>query len=391
METIHRRSQILMNQLLSKPVWSFFEHGRWFLVVAMGIVQTSLAQTVIDIHDFEPTNATPEMTRSTQITTGVPYYSNVITGMTPSNVSQPPNSPYFASGAYGFLHWGPNVPGTSDTVVTHIFGAVDTRKYTDVSVSIRVASLNGSQGVDLSDYCEIAVSPDNGTTWYQQLRLTGNGNAYWAFSGTGSVSRTYAPNGDFTTNSAPTGGLLTGDNAITTMTVTGLPSVQQLRVRVRTALNASAEGWCIDDVKVAGTPLTAPTVVTSTPATGVTVSEALEGGSITATGGVNATWRVIEYSTTDGFANGTGTKLIESGDFGVGIFTVSLGGLSGSTVYYYKAFATNSEGTAYGTQQSFTTEKDLSDADGDGLSAYDELFTYGTDPTKADMGRITHP
>jgi hypothetical protein len=102
-------------------------------------------------------------------------------------------------------------------------------------------------------------------------------------------------------------------------------------------------------------PVVAPTVTTTTPATSITPSTATAGGNITATGGANATIRGVEYSTTNGFANGTGTPVTESGSFGTGTFTRSLTGLSSNTVYYFKAFATNSAGTAYGTQGTFTT------------------------------------
>jgi hypothetical protein len=102
-------------------------------------------------------------------------------------------------------------------------------------------------------------------------------------------------------------------------------------------------------------PVVAPTVTTTTPATSITPSTATAGGNITATGGANATIRGVEYSTTNGFANGTGTPVTESGSFGTGTFTRSLTGLISNTVYYFKAFATNSAGTAYGTQGTFTT------------------------------------
>ncbi|NDF99259.1 MAG: DUF1533 domain-containing protein, partial [Chitinophagia bacterium] len=78
-------------------------------------------------------------------------------------------------------------------------------------------------------------------------------------------------------------------------------------------------------------------------------------GNITATGGSNATERGVFISTTDGFADGAGTKISASGSFGTGAFTVDATGLSASTQYYFKAYATNTNGTGYGTQGTFTT------------------------------------
>jgi phosphodiesterase/alkaline phosphatase D-like protein len=62
----------------------------------------------------------------------------------------------------------------------------------------------------------------------------------------------------------------------------------------------------------------------------------------------------IEYSTTNGFPNGTGTQ-VASGNLAGGNFTANLTGLTPTTTYYYHAYATNAGGTTYGAQQSFTT------------------------------------
>jgi hypothetical protein len=48
---------------------------------------------------------------------------------------------------------------------------------------------------------------------------------------------------------------------------------------------------------------------------------------------------------------------------GTGTFTSSLTGLSGSTTYYVRAYATNSAGTAYGPEISFTTPFSLQAGD----------------------------
>jgi len=62
----------------------------------------------------------------------------------------------------------------------------------------------------------------------------------------------------------------------------------------------------------------------------------------------------IEYSTINGFAGGSGTA-VSAGAISNGAFSGSVTGLSAGTTYYYKAYATNSAGTAYSAQQSFTT------------------------------------
>ena len=61
----------------------------------------------------------------------------------------------------------------------------------------------------------------------------------------------------------------------------------------------------------------------------------------------------VEWSTINGFTNGTGTPVAGT-SIASGNFTVPLTGLVQGATYYYKAYAVNNGGVAYGTQQSFT-------------------------------------
>ncbi len=98
---------------------------------------------------------------------------------------------------------------------------------------------------------------------------------------------------------------------------------------------------------------TTATVVTGA-SSGISGTAATLAGSITATGCGATSAYGIEYSINNGFANGTGTR-VASSNLASGNFTASLSGLNAATTYYYKAYATNSGGTSYGNQQSFTT------------------------------------
>lgn len=92
--------------------------------------------------------------------------------------------------------------------------------------------------------------------------------------------------------------------------------------------------------------------VTTTTATAITASSASTGGNVTSVGGAPVTARGICWATT---ANPTtsNTTIVATGT--TGIFTSEISGLSASTIYYVRAYATNSAGTAYGPQVSFTT------------------------------------
>lgn len=96
-----------------------------------------------------------------------------------------------------------------------------------------------------------------------------------------------------------------------------------------------------------------PTVVTGA-ASAITQTTATAAGSISATGCSAVTAYGIEYSTTNGFPLGTGTQ-VASTNLSGGNFSSALTGLTPSTTYYYRAYATNAGGTAYGAQLSFTT------------------------------------
>ncbi len=96
---------------------------------------------------------------------------------------------------------------------------------------------------------------------------------------------------------------------------------------------------------------TAP-VLTTAVVTSITVSSAISGGTITSDGGSAITargvcWNVSPnpdisvHSTTDGT--------------GAGGFTSNLTGLTSSSVYYVRAYASNIIGTTYGNEVTFTT------------------------------------
>lgn len=114
-----------------------------------------------------------------------------------------------------------------------------------------------------------------------------------------------------------------------------------------------------------------PTVTTKEVA-GVTSNSAQCGGDVTSDGGASVIERGICWST-----NGNPTlsdSHIAVGS-GTGSFTYTLTGLTASTTYHVRAYATNEAGTAYGLDKTFTT---LSGGGGGGdvpPGAIDGLFT----------------
>lgn len=95
-----------------------------------------------------------------------------------------------------------------------------------------------------------------------------------------------------------------------------------------------------------------PTVNTAAVQIQMSLTSAISGGTVTATGGADVTARGVCWSTSplptlaDSYTvDGSGT----------GNFSSNITGLTAGTSYYVRAYATNSVGTAYGNQVVFTT------------------------------------
>jgi len=92
--------------------------------------------------------------------------------------------------------------------------------------------------------------------------------------------------------------------------------------------------------------------VTTSPISSITSSGATTGGDVTADGGASVTARGVAYGTAQ---NPTTANSTTSDGTGTGVFTSTLSGLTASTLYYVRAYATNAVGTAYGNEVSLTT------------------------------------
>lgn len=118
-----------------------------------------------------------------------------------------------------------------------------------------------------------------------------------------------------------------------------------------------------------------PQGITTSAVTAIAATTALCGGTVVSNGGAQITARGVCWSL---FANPviTDSKTIDGS--GIGSFTANLTGLTSNTTYFVRAYATNSFGTAYGNEISFTTTlapiTTVTDVDG---NVYD-IITIGT-------------
>ena len=97
-------------------------------------------------------------------------------------------------------------------------------------------------------------------------------------------------------------------------------------------------------------------VVTTTAVTAVTKITATSGGAVTYDGGGTITARGLAIGAS---ANPTITGTVVAGGTGTGTFVSNIAGLTKYTAYHVRAYATNSAGTAYGSDVAFTTLSDI--------------------------------
>lgn len=113
---------------------------------------------------------------------------------------------------------------------------------------------------------------------------------------------------------------------------------------------AESEQWSF--TTQSGGTIVMPLVTTSS-VTNITQTSVACGGNVTSNGGATVTARGVCWSTSQ---NPTVSNSHTTDGSGTGSFTSSITGLTASTTYYVRAYATNSAGTSYGEQKSFMTQ-----------------------------------
>ena len=141
------------------------------------------------------------------------------------------------------------------------------------------------------------------------------------------------------------------DNVAVSANISGLNANALYHFRVKAVnINGTVYGndLTFNTLSGAGLP-----VLTTTAYSNLTTTTASSGGNITSDGGTAVTARGVCWSTSSNPTTSLSTKT--SDGTGTGSFPSSITGLTANTTYYVRAYATNTSGTAYGNEISFTT------------------------------------
>lgn len=133
-----------------------------------------------------------------------------------------------------------------------------------------------------------------------------------------------------------------------TSTLSGLAPGTQYYVR---AYATNSVGTAYGEELTFTTLATLPTVTTS-PVTNIASNSVTAGGNVTQNGGASITERGVCWSTSTG---PTTANQKQPAGTGSGVFTIDIGGLLSGTEFFLRAYATNSVGTSYGLELTFTT------------------------------------
>lgn len=164
----------------------------------------------------------------------------------------------------------------------------------------------------------------------------------------------------------------TGGAGIFTVAVTGLPSASTIYFRAWA--DNGVRAYSAESSFATNAPASPPTVTVGTPAS-ITSNSALLGGNVTDDGLATVTDRGVVWDTvTSPETAGTAVSM----GSGLGPFSQLVSSLPAGTLIYFKAYATNTAGTSYSAESSFTTLV--------GLPVVDAPTVLNVAATSADLG-----
>lgn len=118
--------------------------------------------------------------------------------------------------------------------------------------SYRFSSTGSASGTDVTDYITVSYSTNNGTSWSNEIRVTGNNNSYWSYNNNAYILK--FANGVMSTYTPVGGGNRTTLNDGYSSVILELPSgINQCSFRIYCRANAAGEEWWLDNFELSET------------------------------------------------------------------------------------------------------------------------------------------
>ncbi len=118
--------------------------------------------------------------------------------------------------------------------------------------SYRFTSTATTRGVDAADYITVQLSTNGGTSYVNELRVTGNSNAFWDYNTAASYTKT--ANGTLTTIGPAAGGNRTTTGDGYSVIQLNIPSgTTQIAIDIFARANSAGEEWWMDNFELTRT------------------------------------------------------------------------------------------------------------------------------------------
>lgn len=129
---------------------------------------------------------------------------------------------------------------------------INTTQYSDIELNLRLGSFSTTalEGADVAD--RVLISVNSGGPWSNEIDVLGNTNTKWSFgSGTGIATVPFDDNNVVASFSPGAVSFATADG-YGTISISGLPKVANLSIRITVSNNSAAEIWALDNVTLFG-------------------------------------------------------------------------------------------------------------------------------------------
>lgn len=213
----------------------------YFLIALLSFILPIHSQTLIAIQDFEITPTTPAWTF-----TGTPNYNSGISAFS----AAPANSPI---GINNSRAW--ETTQISAGLTVEFSNIAIPTVYDEILFEFKLAAMNlngSSGGPDDLDYVLVEYSLDNGSTFYNRLRIRGalNNNSFWAYDATGIAIVDYQPTDEVLFQ--PTNSGLATENGYSTVGILFPGTINQLKIKITARSSSGSDTWLIDNVRLLG-------------------------------------------------------------------------------------------------------------------------------------------